>query len=249
MILDCESFESTVASLANLFRCSKKKLLATIDSFDLENIYKIEKPEIPSNEYIYHSITALFGSHTELTNVCWFHLTRTRDDNSFQDGILPLGQALPHLWSMIFDIFDGTEHSEKLLALRDEGVKDFQYQLKTPQEHLWGPYAMLVRESAWRSKRIGSHDYLGMPEIVEDICNGYKQKYSVQIVDTLKRELKPCIVKFVSNSRLDSGCIEAALNYIYTKVKEEEMSIWSNTCFDGNSNPVSRQQIIKVEFV
>lgn len=33
-----------------------------------------------------------------------------------------------------------------------------------------GPYAILVREVAEHTKAVGQHDYLGMPEIIEDLC-------------------------------------------------------------------------------
>ena len=64
-----------------------------------------------------------------------------------------------------------------LEKLREVGVPDDLNNEKTTNRLHSGPYAMLVKESAFRSSEIGNHDYLEFPEIVEDICNGYERQY------------------------------------------------------------------------
>ena len=51
----------------------------------------------------------------------------------------------------------------------------------------YGPYAMLVREIAFNSQVVGNHDYLKIPEIIEDMCMDVQKVYGV---DALNRFVK-----------------------------------------------------------
>ena len=81
----------------------------------------------------------------------------------------------------LFKIFKDTEHDSRLHEFKKKGIKNYHYQLKTPDPFHWGPFAMLVRDVAFNAKAIGNHDYLWLPEIIEDIFNGYYGKYGVFI--------------------------------------------------------------------
>ncbi len=248
-ILDCESFESTLTSLSKLFSCKKNNLVFYLNKYNLDRIYQNENPLESPDEYLYKKVVAKFGIPEKLSDVCWFHLTRTTLGNKFQDGILPLGDVLPKIWETLLEIFKKTKHYKKILKLKSNGVKDFQYNLKSPDSFFWGPYAMLIREVAWRSKEMGSVDYFQMPEIIEDICNGYKEYYGEAIFNIISNSLKPCIIKFISNKRLDNNCIKAAIYYVYIKLKGNTMSMYSNTCFDGEGSAINSDNILKIEFV
>jgi len=58
----------------------------------------------------------------------------------------------------------------------------FQYNLKTSSSIHWGPYAMLVKEIGFND--VGNHDYLRVPEIVEDICLSFQQQYGIEVMTT-----------------------------------------------------------------
>lgn len=109
---------------------------------------------------------------------------------------------------------------------------------------------MLVKESAFRSAEMGNHDYLRMPEIVEDICNGYEHQTGECILEDVSSVLTPCIVKFeVESDRDDEHLNRVLLYYCWSKCRNEEMCDLSNTCFDGQGRVIPRSAILKVEFV
>ena len=235
LILDCESESSTYRSLSNLFSCSKNDLISLLATIDIEAIYKDfeSSPHIPPDEYVFQKAIEAFGVNAAPKIICWFHLTRTTKDATFKQGILPLGKALNGIWETLFNIFKGSEHYENLIDLKESGVKNYHYNLKTPDSFHWGPFGMLVKESAFKAKEMGNHDYLWLPEIIEDICNAYHDKFGFFIHDDVVKSLKPCIVKFKSHYRHDDGCVEAALYYLHACIQRERLCIDANTCFDG----------------
>ena len=251
VFLDCESQESTYLSLTKLFSCSKEDLIALLSAIDIEAIYQDfgSSPGIPPDEYVYQKATNAFGVHFAPKYICWFHLTRTTQDATFEQGILPLGKALNGIWETLFKIFESTKHHKNLVKLKASRVENYHYKLKTPDSIRWGPFAMLVKEAAFKANEIGNHDYLWLPEIIEDICNAYHDKYKFFIRDDVVNSLKPCIVKFKNHFRSDYGCIEAALYYLHACIRKEKLCLDTNTCFDGKCEIIPFEDIMKIEFV
>lgn len=97
-------------------------------------------------------------------------------------GIQPLDDALDGIWRLLFKVFEESEHFKNLNDLRNSDVPNFQYRLRVGKPFHCGPYAMLVREAAFRAGEIGNHDYLVVPEIVQDICRGYEERFNASIV-------------------------------------------------------------------
>lgn len=246
---DCESQESTIYSLCSLLGCSADDLLSLLQKIDLERIYQEESPDHPPAEFLYRKVISAVGPHSKLQSVCWFHLTRTYLDNKFEQGILPLGKALDSLWETMLLIFEPTEHHSRLQYLRSNGVSNYHYGLKVPNPFYWGPYAMLIRDTAFSTTEMGNHDYLWLPEIIEDICNGYLEKYGISIHEEVVQLLTPCVVKFKSRDRTEDGCIRAAIYYIYKRIKGERLSIDANTCFDAKGNTIPSDDILKIEYL
>ena len=251
IFLDCESQDSTHRSLLNLFGCSKEDLISLLATIDIEAIYQDfeASPKIPPDEYVYQKAIKAFGVSSAPKFVCWFHLTRTTQDATFEQGILPLGKALSSIWETLFKIFEGTEHHSTIIELKASGVKNYHYNLKTPDPFHWGPFAMLVKETAFNAKKIGNHDYLWLPEIIEDICNAYHEKFDLFIHDDVVKSLKPCIVKFKSHFRVDDGCVRAALYYLYACIQKDGLCIDANTCFDGKGETIPFEDIMEIEFI
>lgn len=88
-----------------------------------------------------------------------------------------------------------------------------------------------------------------MPELIEDICNAYQDKYGVNIFSHYKNVLSPKIVTFISYERCDDGCIEAALGYAYTSVRGMPPNGMAVTCIDCQGRAVRLEQIVNVETV
>lgn len=249
--LDCESKEYVFQSLCEGFSCGRDSLINTLLELDIENIYEEnwEKINIPSEEYLYNYVIEKLGNHKQLEVVNWFHLTRTTKENKFNDGIIPLGDSIERIWSTLIDIAHDAGIKNNLKLLKESGIPNFLYNMKHNDPFHWGPYAVLVKETAFRSRKIAQHDYLGMPEIIEDICNGYEEKYGESITNIYEASLVPKIVKFRSNERVDTGCIEAALYYAYESARGNPPSSNCITCFDSKGVIIKSDSIVSVTTV
>lgn len=246
--LDCESRASALDSLASIFGLSEKSIENFLCGFDIEDHYKRNEPPHSGDRELRLVLeTRLRCSAAPLDRVYWFHLTRALPTSDFAHGIQPLTTALDHVWETVLHVFHETQHQPRLTKMKELGVPNSHYQLKTAKPLHAGPYAMLVRDVANRSKDIGNHDYLWLPEIMEDICNGYQTEYGESIHDELNKALVPVIVKFWSAKQRGIGCVEAALYYVYLSLHGHKLTMHANTCFDGKNELIPREQIIRVE--
>lgn len=158
----------------------------------------------------------------EWSKTCWFHLTRTTPTNQFENGLLPLGENLDYLWDLLFFLQKGfiskSEWSDFRNLLESSSSFDsaFQYQLKYNDKIHWGPYGMLIREAAFHSKDIGNYDYLDVPEIIDDICNPFHEKYGYDLLGVFKDATVPCIVKF-ETAYSDVNDLGTVVNFLYHK--------------------------------
>lgn len=247
IILDCETYESTIESLVNIYNISKDEIEDFFGSFDLDFHFDENKSfEYPDRELRLEFEKTYNVKHKDINNICWFHLTRTLITENFKEGILPLSQVLEKIWDIFFTIFKDTEHYENLLDMKSSGVNDFQFNLKVESNIHSGPYAMLIRDVAFCAEEVQNHDYLSIPEIFEDICNGYKSVYGVNIQKMLEDSLQPKIVKFSTKENNYISYIESALYYAYLKYNGKKLSN-QLAGFDGKNKVIKNNQIIKID--
>lgn len=88
-----------------------------------------------------------------------------------------------------------------------------------------------------------------MSEIMEDILDGYRIKYGLDIRSIVEQSMKPCIVKFWSRKRIDIDCIKTALYYLHTYLHNDTYSLYTNTCFDGYNEKIPFEQIDSIEYI
>jgi len=190
-----------------------------------------------------------FGvDHEDMESVCWFHITRVPQGVSFAEGILPLHLVRERLWDAIIEIPQSGRTRANLRKMQREGVEDFHYNLKIDKLHS-GPYAMLVRESAFHAEALGYCDYLRSPETIEDICNGYYAEFKENIFEEISRALRQCIVKFKSSKDTADSLITAALAYCWYKANSAELSRSVLADFDAGGEPIPVSSILGVEFL
>ena len=248
--LDCETVESTISCVAEIFGVQPEQIIAFFDQFDIEQHFAKNRPEGDGAHETKRLLENLYGQPKHLiTRTYWFHLTRVPESTSFQDGIRPLDEALPRIWEMLHNLLAQTKHADRLKAMAFDGVSDFQYTLKTANRLHWGPYAMLVKAIGACAESVGNHDYLKMPEIVEDICNGYKDVYGESIQPLIEDCLVPTVVKFWSEDPEDQYGLESAIYYAYLTHHKMELTHSANTCFDGRNSTVQPNRIVYVEHI
>lgn len=248
LILDCESRNTALASVAQIYRIDAGRIDSFFAGFDLEEHYERFDPPRPGDEELRRVFESEFSSRPlPLDRACWFHLTRAPRGETFAEGVLPLTASIDKVWMAVLKVFQGTRHEARLASLRASGVPGFHYHLKVGDPFHAGPYAMLVRDVASRANEIGNHDYLWLPEIMEDICTGYQERFNECLAEHLSAALVPTVVKFWSATQKGDYCVQAALNYLYRTVHNKPLNIDANTGYDGNNVTIPPNQIICIE--
>jgi hypothetical protein len=250
-ILDCHTFDSTLSTLAATIGVDPAALAARLRSFSGD-----DWPDHPP-DYLWQKIV---GEPKSFDGVYWFHLTRTLSPESFRaSGILPLNQVIEPLWAMIFGLIGERQSPQEKLVFRerlqvseDDSEEDshsaWLFGVKASESVHWGPFGVLVRETAFKPREMGNHDYLQAPEIIEDICNCHSQWYGGNLLADFYRQSKPCIVKFLGdNNRPD--VLRAALMYLWATIHGEPLGLNCSTCFDGRGMQVEPARIVGVEIV
>ena len=250
LILDCENPASALKSVAEIYGIATPAITAFLKAFDIEEYYEKHNPD----DYGDRVLTTAFEKECHvkpkpLDYVCWFHLTRTLPHNNFSEGILPLPESLEIIWETLFAVFKGSSHCKNLADLKSRDLISERYQSRIKHQYLAGPYAVLVRDVAFRIKEIGFHDCLAMPETLTDICDKYQEIYQMSIFAPLQEKLIPCIVKFASDRKTGRDCIESAMYYLYVLEHNTRLTDSANTCFDGQNEKIPLGQIKSVEFL
>jgi hypothetical protein len=248
--MDCESLESALASISVSYGADVAAVSTFLSAFDLDQAYKTQDIDTTADVYLKGVFQSQFGLQTTaLKSVFWFHLTRVPAVTDFAEGILPLSSSLDIVWHTITTIPKDKRIRRNLEMLRRDGVPDEQYNRKVGSRLDAGPYAMLVREAAFHPESMGNHDYLGLPEIIIDICNGYERQFGERIHEEIAAGLRKCIVKFETPIDAECDLIAPGLLYCWKTIHGQPPSLDSNTCFDGCGVPVPYGMIRNIEFL
>lgn len=248
--LDCENPDAVLNSLSEIYLVEKVQLIEFLQKLDIDAHYEANKPELDSKEEMRRLLENCFGPPKEnISQTYWYHLTRAEAGANFEEGLLPLDIVLPRIWQMLLRIVGNSNHAERLIAMSKEGVSSFQYNLKTTNSLHSGPYAMLIKEIGACANSVGNHDYLKIPEIIEDICSGYETHFGESIQPIIELALTPTVVKFWSESKDHLYALSPAIYYAYQSCRGLELSSLANTCFDGKGKAVPKERISYIEQV
>jgi hypothetical protein len=245
--IDCESYNSTLKSASECFSLSEEELFE-----------KLSRTRVADGYDVRSRLLGEFSTPTVPTTTCWFHASRVPSSVTFDDGVLPLQQSLPTiletLRSLATKYVEESQWLEFCRFLDREGQIDGNnrasnalrlFRMKAMDPKLGGPYGFLVREIIEIPKKIGNHDYLDTPEIVEDIADCFQDRFGGTLLDDYKDSTVPTIVKFNAPARGDE--LGVALFYLYSKIHNLELSYFCNTCFDGEGKAVTKSAVIGVE--
>ena len=253
--LDCETVETAVQSMEQILEIGRCTLIDLFQDLDIEGYRrKTGRSDLPPDGVVDEAVRRRIGSTARVEGVCWFHVTRVRSEEDFDRGLLPLGQQIDSIWSFLHDLVRDRVSEEEWAEFRhrlDRGSMKGHfaglYREKVARQSHWGPYAMLVRDIAFRPRDAGNHDYFRTPEIIEDICKSFPTKYGIDLFAEFRAATRPCIVKFFEDRNADH-VLRPALYYLYCAYRGFKLSDYCNTCFDGKGLAVPRDRLLKVEF-
>jgi hypothetical protein len=252
-VLDCESVGSTYNSLEEILGVRRQDIdnaFASIGDFD--TFYR-ENPNYPDSpdELLLRTITGTPSPTFSFDRVCWFHLTRTFRSNSFCRGVMPLGQQVNEIWEQLYALLPGTFLKAEWANFRQNmGSSHYAhlYGMKVGDPYHWGPYAVLIRDVAFRAHETRYHDYLHIPEIVEDICMCFEERYSFGLKQAFINSTRPCIVKFWDGES-QSSYISPALLYLFDNFHANGFTDMDNTCFDGKARVIPQERLLSIAFL
>jgi hypothetical protein len=230
--LDCESFESALHSSAAILGISPSQLLAALREY----YTSLSEAERNNGLCIDSLVDHCFGvcAHDlpapPLTN--WFHATRVAPGTAFGEGILPLSAMLDPIWTFLGQLAGDWSTKEEWLTFRNnmKGRGAYQYHKRLTRSDE-GPYAFLVRPTIFVLDQLGHWDYLGIPEIVDDICESHQEIFDRDLRRRFLDATRPCIVKFWSADTSPDE-VATALAFIFTVVAGDEIS--TNCVLDYN---------------
>lgn len=251
--LDCESRESAEASVLAAFGCTQAALRAFLQDPSHLAHFEANWQTIPVDfhRFLMQRAQATLGTPVLPAEFCWFHSTRVPAGTTFEEGILPLGAVVPTLQErLVAELDDPAAQAAVRRAFANKGGNSFHFGEKLSHEVHSGPYAILVREVADYANELSQHDYLRMPEIIEDLCEEVRAECGLDLLPVYEERWRPTMVKFVDPAG-DSGEYALGIAMLYLRAVELEGkpdggAVW---CFDGENQAVPAEQILKVEFV
>lgn len=240
IILDCETLESGWQSLASI---------VDVGTEDLKQyFFKLGKRK--SREELMASFSSRY-SVKPIEKICWFHLTRVRPDEQFNEGLLPSSDCIDRIWQNIFYCLEDTPHCEVLQAMRCSGdsldnyrskLRDITREISGHNDN--GPYGFVVPPN--KSK------FFNYPELTQWICKDYRRYTGEDITSYIYRGLVPRVIKFwmwsTQSQQDDQGtAIRAVINHLHKNIfSESDPAEGRNCCYVGNGKAIPYEQIIKI---
>lgn len=235
-------------SLSEGFRCPVSVLQNELLGIDVEAAFASDSDiMVSANQFLYEHICSRIVQPDEVASAYWFHGTRTAAANRFKEGILPLDRSAEAVIRMLSDCAPDSTARARISAWAESGVPDGMFQLRHRNATHWGPYGSLVREIQLNNEETGHNNYSTMPELVEDVCNAYRDAYGIDLKQHYLAVLKPRMIWFIAPAPDSQRCIEAALAYAYTSVRNLPPDGCANWGIDREGIAVPPEDIVLVE--
>lgn len=255
MVLDCQNYESALRSIAEYFNTDIEKIKKILIENNFEELFERYRDKYDYfGDFLYEYFRKNFSAGN-LEYIMWFHLSRSLCPTDYYEGIHPLNVILPKiqkdLYTLMTDEISENEWQD-ICRGAGSGFREWRYKMKISDKCHYGPYAMLVREIAFNSSTVGNHDYLNIPEIIEDMCMDVKKIYGIDLIERFVRQASPVIVKFkeqLNDDTRDSQYIGTALTYLHDKLHGEKLCLMCNTCYSGHGNGIRKNNIVSVEIL
>lgn len=253
MILDCQDEKAALTSVASYFGQPAEIISDIITSVNFSSLHEREADRYDYfTDFLFEYFSKKFGVGT-IDQIMWYHLSRSLNPESYYNGILPLNEILHQLQSDLYCLTKDRISNEEWIEIcngKGAGFRKTRFDSKRKCRDHYGPYAMLVREIAFNSNQVGNHDYLRIPEIIEDMCMGMENEYGIDLIGKYIEKSIPVITKFrkvVIDHGKDKNYIGTALCYLYCKLNNKRLSLTCNTCFCGYGEGIKAEDIISVD--
>ncbi len=244
--LDFENEISTFNSLNCIWNASEDDITGFLKS----KILKQKLENFPPGNHFHDVLFKEFNKEFEndfskKITAYWFHNTRVADKTNFKEGILPLDKMVNKINKEMNNFITDLNLTTSTKSLKESSM--IQGKLKSNYDK--GPWGVLIRNSALE-KVDGIHNYLSIPEIVEDIVNHkYSFNQAQQILKEYKKVTVPCIIKFKSSKEIHPERLSSVINYLFHKLNNEKIDGNCNSNISLMGEKIDYDSIIKIEFL
>jgi hypothetical protein len=245
-ILDCESIDSTYASMEKILSIERPRLEELLGNLDLEEERGRAGSSTPG-EILLHAVMSHGAAEPKFDRTCWFHLSRTHPRNTFSRGLLPLNEAMPHIWGLLLMLLPEDFPLEKWYGF----AKNPPLRLhpgRLQDSETWGPFALLPREAVLSPGDSGSLGSLETPEIVGDICAALQEEHGIDLLPTYRRSTRPCIVKFIGEETGPEH-LGTALHYLHGELTDGRIPAGCRAHFDAGGRGIPPDKVLDVTFL
>lgn len=235
--LDCETYGTALHSVSQIMRIPQEELRNHLANTNYEALYEEHQFELPFEEFVLQTVCNKFCVNDfRIDLIYWFHLSRTMHPEWFSEkGILSLREMVPLLRADIEKLRQQMPNPPHYTC---SGTTYRMLHNSSRQ----GPFALLVKDVAFCHDKIGHHDYLSIPECVEDMGAG--------IAKLFFDNSKSVIVKFRAVPQFEAEAyLEHVLCYLYCVFNQKELFIGCNTCYDAPLHKIPHEDIVYVEEV
>lgn len=210
--------------------------------------------DVDFEDYLYKGALKRFTPTQNVSRIHWFHGTRSANPFSFEKrGIIPLNQILPELQQALDKLAEEHNIPQATKISKNHGHHAFLMSIKKQNNVDQGPCAMLNLEAVTNAAQYDCHDYVDMPEIIEDYAYVKYGDRAEKLLSIYRKVASPVVVEFWCKPE-DINCpklcriISTVLLYLYAVMHKNEDAPWScsNICYSGCGNTVNASQILKV---
>jgi len=253
-VLDCESFYHSLFSLENITNINSEEILDFLQCFDMDAFYQRNPLFEKGDKLLLYKFKKQFGPIMHYDQSNWFHLTRIYKNDDFQSGILPLIDVVESKWDKLYPLVSNIISEDEWNDFRKNmemgllGPHSSLYKFRTTNTHFEGPYAISIKDTAFKTNKICHHNYLAVPEIIRDICLCFEHNYGYDLFNEYSKNSIPCIVKFKTQFS-DPELIGNVLFYMYQTVHNKELNSNCKTNYNAQGCRIPPEDILKIEYL
>lgn len=234
LILNCETFETTLETSSKIVGVSEEKLL---------NFIKQERHNEYGYEDMFNAFKKEFGIESiDYDGAFFFHMTRIDDGSCFfRDGLMPLPKIIdkilsaPHSLNSDIPIIEFKDVQNHLFQKRIEGKDDWACSALIPEELL------------------GSSFLTEGGEMYQDLFKYVEEKYGIDLsqsyLDSTRETAVKLYIERKDSEKKKESDYSVALNYLHSKCDEYyHPSYYCNSnmcCEDG----VPSERVVKVSYL
>ena len=251
MIINCESLDTSLESLAGVYNCDKDSIYNELKNANLERIY-----EGASDEYEIHRwlCSRLNLAPSEPDYVWWFHFTRVLEPQKFfKNGILPTDKILPIMRDEFYSFVKCFWTPEQWRENWDYGFKELPMTDALKFTPLWGcrpdygPNGMLVKDVGLYPKRSRCGYFWERPEIVDGILTAIDRRFKTNIMQCFMDLAIASVVTFQAKpDRSLEEFTTPILLYLHSYLKQDE-SLCGVCNFDAKNKTIGPERVVKIE--